>query len=84
MGKCNINLAVTFDSTADTDRLRAVQIAERVRNFLAVELDAANMRVEVHGAALNYTEAYRAARDESIVAERQYPSLGNPEKDWSN
>ena len=74
MGKCNINLAVTFDSTADTPRIRALEIAERVRNYLAVELEAANLRVEVHGAALNFEEGYQ----------RDLDAFGNAAKDALN
>lgn len=70
MGKCNINLAVTFESTADTDRLRALEIAGLVRRFIQVQMDAANVKVEVHGAMLNYAEAWEQARDE------QYPNQG--------
>ena len=79
MGKCNINLAVTFDSTADTDRLRAIEIAGLVRTFLAVQMDAANVKVEVHGAALNYAEAYEQDRDEAGAN-----PFGNPATDGLN
>lgn len=63
MGKSNMNLVVTFTSTADTRRESALRIAERVRTFLAVELESPDVRVEVHGATLDYREAWERERD---------------------
>lgn len=70
MGKCDINLKVSFDSTAETPRLRAISIAEIVQRYLAVELSAANVRVEVHGAALDYRDAWERDRDAAEAASR--------------
>lgn len=74
--KSNINLAVTFHATAETPRLRALEIAEKVRLYLAIDMDLADVRVEVHGAALDYTEAYEADRDAR--------AFGNPATDGLN
>jgi hypothetical protein len=63
MANNNINLVVAFDATAGSPRVRATEIAEMVRTFLTTSLVAANVRVEVHGAALNFVAAYERERD---------------------
>lgn len=87
MAESNINLVVNFDTTADTPRVSAAEIAGRVRLYLAVELDLANVRVKVDGAALNYREAYEADKAQPDVLKGRGPTIspyGNPSTDARN
>lgn len=78
-GQSNITLRIRFTATADTERMRATEIARRVGLYLSVELDAANVVVEVDGAALDYREAHERERDEQSGAQ-----WGNPKTDGLN
>ena len=83
----NIGLEIYFDATADTPRYSKDEIAARVATFIAATMDAANVRVEVHGSWLNYTAAYHAERRAHEVreaAKQRDPFAGSPESDALN
>jgi hypothetical protein len=55
-----INLRIAFTATDDTEPLPATVIAELVKNYIAVQMDAAEVSVSVDSAVLFYIEPYEA------------------------
>lgn len=65
MSESTITLNIKFTATADTEPMRALEIARRVGNYIAVELDAAQVFVGVESAFLVYDEPYEARKAET-------------------
>jgi hypothetical protein len=68
MGRSVINLEIEFEDTADTEPLRAGQIAELIQNYIAVQMDAVNVKVSVESAFLSYVSSYEARKAQAAQA----------------
>lgn len=54
MARSTINLNIDFYATGDTEPLSSAQIADKVRAYLSVEMEAAGLTVNVQSAFLDY------------------------------
>jgi hypothetical protein len=62
MAKSTINLKIDFTATGDTEPLPADVIAELVKRYIEVQMDAAEVKVTVQGSFLSYVEAYEGRK----------------------
>ena len=68
MGRSVINLEIEFEDTFDTEPLRATQIAELIQNYIAVQMDAVNVKVSIESAFLSYLTAYEERKTQVAQA----------------
>ena len=68
MGRSVINLEIEFEDTFDTEPLRATQIAELIQNYIAVQMDAVNVKVRIESAFLSYVTAYEGRQAQTAQA----------------
>jgi hypothetical protein len=75
-----LNLQIRFRATAETPRYSAAEIARRVKNFIEVEMDAAEVQIEIDGSFLDYNEPYQAEKATRV----RDPFAGNKRTDALN
>lgn len=78
-GESEVVLNIRYFATADTPRVNGAEIARLVGNFLAVQLDAAGVRVEPDSSAISNVVQYEAEK----VKQRD-PFAGSRETDALN